>query len=159
MALALAVAWTLVLTLTERHRAWLVLAGGMVAALLVVAGGEALVAGRPRLVTFHWQVAALSVAAGAVALLVAPTPQGRTSDDRELMAWTEYSAGTSTSTWRSPSPSARLAAADRLLRAPHQRCASGAPAVDTSTGRITTTVRPGTRPTECAASSGPGCGG
>jgi Prolipoprotein diacylglyceryl transferase len=74
VGLALATAWTLILAVAVGRPAWLVLvlAGAMVAALLAVAGGEALVARRPRLVCFHAEVAALALAAGAVALVGQP---------------------------------------------------------------------------------------
>jgi Prolipoprotein diacylglyceryl transferase len=74
VGLTLGVAWTLALASAAGRPGWLVLvlAGGMVAALLAVAAAEALVAGRPRLVCFHSEVAALAVAAGAVALVGQP---------------------------------------------------------------------------------------
>jgi len=74
VGLALGTALTLVLAAATGHPVWLVLllAGSMVAALLVVAAVEALVAGRPRLVCLHSEVVALVVAAAVLALLGQP---------------------------------------------------------------------------------------
>jgi hypothetical protein len=65
--LALAVVWTAGLAAAAGRPPWLVpvLAGGMVSALLVVAAVEALRTGRPRLVCFHCEAAALLAAAAA----------------------------------------------------------------------------------------------
>ena len=72
--LAVALAWTLAVAVAAGRPAWLVpvLAGAMVGALLAVAAGEALVAGHPRLVCFHAEMAALVAAAGLLALARQP---------------------------------------------------------------------------------------
>lgn len=74
VGLGLAMAWTLALTVVTDRPAWLVplLAGGMVAAMLSVGAIDGVVAGRPRLVCFHDEFAALAVAAGLVALTGQP---------------------------------------------------------------------------------------
>ena len=74
VGLAVAAAWTLALALATGRPAWLVLvlAGSMLTALLAVAAGEALLTGRPRLVCFHGEAAALTVAAAAAALAGLP---------------------------------------------------------------------------------------
>ena len=70
IGLALAMAWTLALTIGTDRPAWLVplLAGSMVGAMLTVGAIDGVVAGRSRLVCFHDEFAALAVAAGLVGL-------------------------------------------------------------------------------------------
>jgi prolipoprotein diacylglyceryltransferase len=74
LGLAIAMVWTAALAVALGRPAGLalVLAGAMVSGLLVIAGVDALLAGRPRLVCFHGEVAALTAAAGAVALTGQP---------------------------------------------------------------------------------------
>jgi hypothetical protein len=66
--------WTLGLAVVTDRPAWLVplLAGGMVAAMLTVGAIDGVVAGRPRLVCFHDEFAAIVVAIGLVALTGQP---------------------------------------------------------------------------------------
>ncbi|HET6950697.1 MAG TPA: prolipoprotein diacylglyceryl transferase family protein, partial [Acidimicrobiales bacterium] len=74
VGLVAAMGWTFAVAVAAGRPAWLVLvlAGAMVGALLAVAAGEALVAGRARLVCFHAETAALVVAAGVLALARQP---------------------------------------------------------------------------------------
>jgi prolipoprotein diacylglyceryltransferase len=74
IGLVLAFGWTMTLAITTGHPAWLVplMAGTMVTALVVTAELEVLFTGRPRLVCFHSEVAALAAAAGVVALAGQP---------------------------------------------------------------------------------------
>ena len=70
VGLALALTWTLALAVAAGRPAWLVLvvAGGMLAGLVVAAVVEALVVGQPRLVCFHAELAAFTTATGALVL-------------------------------------------------------------------------------------------
>ncbi len=74
VGLALALTWTLALAVAAGRPAWLVLvvAGGMLAGLVVAAVVEALVVGQPRLVCFHAELAAFTTATGALVLAGLP---------------------------------------------------------------------------------------
>jgi prolipoprotein diacylglyceryltransferase len=74
IGLVLALGWTMTLAITTGRPAWLVplMAGAMVTALVVTAEFEVLVTGRPRLVCFHSEAAALAAAAVVVALASQP---------------------------------------------------------------------------------------